>query len=42
MDEEHRRQMFGARYCFLYGKENLPDKSKEKFEQAKSIARKTA
>jgi transposase len=42
MDEEQRRQMFGARYCFLYGKENLPDRNREKFEQAKSIAKRTA
>jgi transposase len=42
MDEEQRRKMFGSRYCFLYGKENLPDKNRKRFEQAKTMAKKTA
>jgi len=42
MSEEERKFMFGARYDFLYGRENLPEKNKERFEKAKSVAKKTA
>lgn len=42
MSDEDKKMMFGARYDFLYGKENLPEKNLARFEQAKKIARRTA
>ena len=41
MSEADKKMMFGARYDFLYGKENLPQKNMARFEQAKMIAKKT-
>lgn len=42
MDEEQRKEIFQSRFCFLYGKENLNTKNREKFAQASIVAKKTA
>ena len=42
MGDEDKKMMFGARFDFLYGKENLPEKNVARFEQARKIATKTA
>lgn len=42
MDDEERKAMFASRYLFLYGRENLPEKHKDRFEKVKAVAVKTA
>lgn len=42
MAEEQRKEMFKSRFCFLYGKENLDEANREKFERASAVAQKTA
>lgn len=42
MSDEDKKSMFGARHDFLYGRENLPDKNKARFEKVRQIAKKTA
>ena len=34
--------MFGSRFCFLYAQENLPEKFKDKFDEAASVTVKTS
>ena len=41
-DEEDRKLFHHSRLTFLYGAENLPEKYKYQFEQAKNISSKTA
>ena len=42
MSTEKRKAMFGNRFCFLYAKENMPDKQRERFEEVARVATKTA
>lgn len=42
LSEEQRKLMFGSRFCFLYARENLPEKQKDKFDEVAAIAVKTS
>lgn len=42
LSEEQRKLMFGSRFCFLYARENLPAKHKDKFDKVAAIAVKTS
>jgi len=42
LPQDARKDFSRSRFCFLYGKENLPDKYKVRFEKAKTISLKTS
>lgn len=42
LDKEQRKKLFGNRFCFLFGKENLPETHRQRFEEACSVAVKTS
>jgi len=40
--QKDRKEFFRLRFCFLYGKENLPERYRLRFENAKAVLKKTA
>lgn len=42
MNAEQKTEMFKSRFCFLYGKENLDEENRKRFERASAVAQKTA
>lgn len=41
LSEDDKKEFFRSRYCFLYGRENLPEKLHKRFEKAKAVSAKT-
>ena len=42
LPDARRKLMFGSRYCFLYARENLPAKYRDKFDEVAALATKTS
>ena len=39
---DDKKEFFRSRFCFLYGKENLPERYRERFKKAVAVSKKTA